>query len=126
MRSWVVNLGLMLGLMLLSPGDVSSQGPGAAVLFRNQTKGPVIVQGISSVGGMVRRGQPVVVAPGQGGGDFNVPAGARVYSVYDANQPSRVLAKDVPFNIPAGTNLLIAIRVLPNNQVALVPEAARP
>jgi len=126
MRWQILTLSLVCGLLIAQTNAAPAQGPGVAVLFRNDTKSPVIIQGISSVGGMIRRGQPVVIAPNHSGGDFNVPSGSRVYSVYDADHPSRVLAKDVPFHIPAGTNLLISVRSLPNNTVGLVPEAARP
>jgi hypothetical protein len=124
MYSWRISSAVALSMMLgFVAGPASSQVPAASMTFRNDLKIAVIVQGTSAVGGMIRRGQPVVIASGRAGGDFNVPAGKRFYSVYDANQPSRVLAKDVPFDIPAGANVLISIRMLPNNQIGLVPEA---
>src|SRR5262249_37094101 len=110
MRAWYLNLAV-IGLMLgLSAGSAQCQAP-ASLVFRNVLKSPVISQGTTVLGGMVRRGQPVLVAPGKAGGDFNVPAGVRFYTVYDANQPTRVLAKDVRFEIPPGSNLLISVRV---------------
>ncbi len=126
MRFRGLNLALACGLLLASFADrAQSQGPAASLVFRNELQTPVIIQGISNVGGMIRRGQPILVAPGRVGGDFNVPAGVRSYSVYDANQPSRVLAKDVPIVVPAGGNVVIAVRLFPNNQVGLVPEPPR-
>jgi hypothetical protein len=122
MRCWLVNLILVFGLMLgLGAGTAYSQAPVASMVFRNDTNAPVIVQGTSIIGGMIRRGPPILVAPGKALGDFNVPAGRRFYSVYDANQPSRVLAKDVPFDVPAGASVIVAIRIV-NNQFVLVPE----
>lgn len=120
-----------IGIVLVAMGwlsfqEAAAQGPPATVIFRNDAKSPVIIQGISNIEGMVRRSQPILVAVGGSAGDFNVPAGMRFYSVYDANQPSRVLARDVPFSIPAGVNLLIAVRPLSPTQVGLVPQAARP
>jgi hypothetical protein len=99
--------------------------PPSSIAFRNDTKIAVIIQGTSTVGGMIRRGQPIVVAPGQVVGEFNVPAGGRVYSAYDAKTPSKVLALDVLFTIPPGANILISVRQLPNNTIGLVPEAAK-
>lgn len=124
MRPWFGLLGLSIGLLLaILSGPAASQGPGASIAFRNETNSPVIVQGVSNVAGMVRRGQPVLVGPARIGGDFNVPAGPRVYSVYDANQPSRVLAKDVPFQVPATGYVVVSVRSLPNNQIVLIPDA---
>jgi hypothetical protein len=126
MRVRIVSLIIAFGLMIgLGAGNAPGQVPAASLTFRNDTKAAVIVQGTSNVGGMIRRGQPVLVAAGRTGGDFNVPAGQRSYTVYDANQPSRVLAKDVSFVVPAGANVLISIRLLPNNQIGLVPEPRR-
>jgi len=127
MRSWFINSAIVLSLALgIGAGSAQSQAPGASINFRNDLNAPVIIQGTAVAGGMIRRGQPILVAPGKTGGDFNVPAGARFYTVYDANQPTRVLARDVRFDIPAGANLVISVRLLPNNQVGLAPEARKP
>lgn len=127
MRYWHLNLAIVLGLMLgQGSGSAQSPAPVASITFRNDLNTPVIVQGTSIFGGMIRRGQPVLVAPGKTGGDFNVPTGARWYTVYDANQPTRLLAKDVRFDVPPGSNSLISIRILPTNQVVLVPETRKP
>jgi hypothetical protein len=125
MRSWSINLAIVWGLGLGAESALS-QAPVASINFRNDLNAPVIIQGTSITGGMIRRGQPVLVAPGKSGGEFNVPAGVRFYTVYDANQPTRVLARDVRFEIPAGANLVISVRVHPNNQVVLVPEVRKP
>ncbi|MEI7685095.1 MAG: hypothetical protein WCL32_08720 [Planctomycetota bacterium] len=126
MRFSACKLGLIGGLMLALLQHAPAQGPGTAIFFRNDTKTAIIIQGYSAVGGMIRRGQPIVVSPGHGGGDFNIPPGTRIYTVYDANQPSRILAKDVPLVIPAGANIIASVRNLPNNQVGIVPEGTRP
>ena len=97
------------------------QGAVVSIGFRNELKTPVIVQGISKINGMVRRGPPILVPAGRMSGDFNVPPGLRVYSVYDAKQPSRVLARDVPVTVLPGRNLSFAIRGV-GAQAALIPE----
>lgn len=109
---------LMAGVLC---ADGFAQGPIVSVGFRNDLKMPVIVQGTSKVNNMVRRGSPILVPAGRMSGDFNVPPGQRVYSVYDANQPTRVLAQNVPVNVVPGRNLSFVIRAV-GNQVALVPE----
>jgi hypothetical protein len=116
---------ICVSITLLSAARGECQAQPSSIAFRNETKIAVIIQGTSTVGGMIRRGQPIVVAPGQVVGEFNVPPGARVYSAYDAKTPSKVLALDVPFTIPPGANILISVRQLPNNTIGLVPEAAK-
>jgi hypothetical protein len=107
--------GALAGVVVAQPMAI------VAVAFRNELKTPVIVQGTSSVNGMIRRGPPILVAAGRVSGDFNVPLGPRLYSVYDANQPSRVLARDVQVNVLPGRNITFGIRPI-GNQVGLVPE----
>lgn len=80
------------------------------VLFRNDLPVPVLVQGASNVNGMVRRGPPILIPAKQAAGDFNVPGGARFYSVYDANQPARALLRDQPVQIPPGIDVSIILR----------------
>src|SRR5262245_50922953 len=60
-------------------------GPGASVGFRNDLKVPVIVQGVSLVNNMPKRGQPILVNPGKTGWDNNLPQGFRIFTVYDYN-----------------------------------------
>ena len=102
------------------PAPVQATGSAS---FRNDLKVPVIVQGISQVNGVLKRGQPLLVAPGKTAGDFNVPAGVRAYSVYDANQPTRVLVKDAAITIAAGRTQPFVVRSLPNGQTAIAPDS---
>src|SRR6478735_3046288 len=110
MRALLLTLGLGCGLIALLAGSGHGQVPipPGAVAFRNDTKGPIVVQGTTLVGGVARRGQPLLLPMGRVAGDFNLPAGLFLYSVYDANQPSRVLARDVPITIKPGANLLMS------------------
>src|SRR4051812_15245887 len=64
---------------------------------RNQTDLNVIVKGYTIVNGMQRSG-PIMALKKNGGKGFeiNVPPGIRFYTVYDANQPNKVLLRDFP------------------------------
>src|SRR5262245_49336485 len=97
MRSWLLALCLGCGLIALfaTSGQGQQPVPPGAIAFRNDLPGPIVVQGTTIVNGVVRRGQPLLLPAGRVAGDFNLPPGPFLYSVYDANQPSRVLAKDV-------------------------------
>lgn len=106
--------GALVGIAAAQPMSVS-------VVFRNELKTPVIVQGTSSVNGMIRRGLPIIIPAGRVAADSNVPLGTRLYSVYDANQPQRVLARDVQVNVIPARNITFGIRPI-GNQVGLVPE----
>ena len=74
-------------------------GPGASVGFRNDLKSPVVVQGVSVVNGVVRRGPPILIPPGKVGWDNRLPPGIRFISVFDPNQPNTPLVdkEAVPF-----------------------------
>ncbi|MBX9680197.1 MAG: hypothetical protein K2X38_15660 [Gemmataceae bacterium] len=104
---------------------VSAQPPGAGaatIQFRNETKMAVIVQGTSTMNGMLRRGQPMLLTPGKSASDFNVPAGYRVYSVYDANQPTHVLVRDKAVMVQPGRDASFIVTPVPGSsqQVAIV------
>ena len=60
-------------------------------------KTPVIVQGVSLVNNMQRRGQPILVNPGKTVWDNNLPAGVRYYTIYDSTQ--RILLRDRPVRV---------------------------
>ncbi len=52
------------------------------------------MQGVSLINNMQRRGQPFLVNPGKTVWDNNVPMGIRYYTIYDANQSSRILLQN--------------------------------
>jgi len=109
---------MMLGLAgLLVVGAAPAWAGGIG--FRNDLKVPVIVQGASIVNGMVRRGPPILIQPGKIGWDNKLPAGMRYVTVYDANQPNRVIIREfrVPFQ---GLDLMYTIQVN-GNKVTLEP-----
>ena len=116
---------MLAGSALAQPRPIPGPPPPptGSASFRNDLKVPVIVQGISQVNGVLKRGQPLLVASGKTAGDFNVPVGVRAYSVYDANQPTRVLVKDAPITIVAGRTQPFVVRTLPNGQTAIAPDS---
>lgn len=125
-----VYCGILAFALILSGAGVSAQGqtqpmgptgPGAGVGFRNDLKVPVIVQGVSLVNNMPRRGQPILIQPGKTHWDNNLPQGFRFYTVYDANQ-SRILLKDARINVQTADQYFV-IRLSPSNQVAFQQEA---
>jgi len=77
-------------IIILLPIEV-----GAATLgFRNDTESAVIVQGISIVNQVIRRGPPHVLQPGQVAGDVIVAPGNKLIIIADAKQPTRILFRD--------------------------------
>jgi hypothetical protein len=59
--------------------------------FRNDTKGPVIVQGMSIINGVVRQGKRLTLQPGDVAYDTVVVPGNKLIIVRDAKQPTRTL-----------------------------------
>ncbi len=82
--------------------------PPVTIIFRNESRVPIIVQGWSLVGGVQRRSAPIPIPPTRNNVDINVPLGPRFYSVYHANQPALVLLRDFP--IPVDGNLILIVR----------------
>jgi hypothetical protein len=130
MRQVITALIAMTWLVLFA-WDVSQAQPlppppGVCVGCRNQTEMNVIVKGYTLVNGMQRSG-PIMPMRKAGGRSFesNVPPGIRFYTVYDANQPTRVLLRDHPIPIQ---NRDIAFDIIPvpgnPNRVLIVPAGA--
>jgi hypothetical protein len=110
---------LALGLLALLPVEAGAAG----ISFRNDLKTPVIVQGACIVNGVVRRRLPFVVQPGRVGADLNVPRGNQQITIYDANQPGRILFRDfIPFN---GQNLGFVIGQTRGGTIQLTPAKAK-
>ena len=87
-RSKLIALGLvaMLGLTVLpSAATAGSLG------FRNDTDGPVIVQGMSIIRGKIYAGKRHVLQPGDVGWDHIVAQGNKLVVVADAKQPTKTL-----------------------------------
>jgi hypothetical protein len=98
-----------LGVFFLAwtPRPLSAAGIG----FRNDSPESVIVQGKMITKKMVKIGKPVLIRPKALIWDKTVPAGQILFTIYDANQPSRVLFQGpVQF---AGNDLLLSIVPVP-------------
>jgi len=97
--------------------------PSVAVGCRNQTDTNIIVKGYTFVNGMQRSG-PIMQIQRSGGRSFEsgVPVGIRYYTVYDANQPTKVLLRDHPIPIQ-NRDILIDIVPVPGNpnRVLILP-----
>jgi hypothetical protein len=105
-----------------APAMAQAVVPAGAVSFRNNLTIPIVVQGYSQVGPAMKRGAPMVIAPGKSITEFNVPAGMRVYNVYDANQLQRKLARDVQVPVFPGRPAVRSIRQNANMQIVIGSE----
>src|SRR5438876_1612544 len=100
-------------LLVIGVAPVHAQAGGIG--FRNELKAPVVVQGVSVVTGVVRRGPPIVIPPGKVGWDNRLPPGIRFISVYDANQPNTILIREEP--VPFQGRDLAFIILLDNGKI---------
>ncbi len=82
----------LLALAVL--GAVPEAAQAAGLGFRNELKIAILVQGESTVNGVLRRGPLLLIHPGKIVWDTNVPEGDRRVTVYEAAQPNRVLWRD--------------------------------
>jgi hypothetical protein len=69
-----------------------------AILFRNDTNGPIIVQAACVVRGVLRSGPPYLLKAGDSTPPI-VMRGNKLITVYDGQNPNHVVHKDT---IPAG------------------------
>jgi hypothetical protein len=109
-----VTLAVLFLAGLFAPGqEAQGQGIGAGpgIGFRNDLKIPVVVQGVSLVNNMQRRGQPFLVNPGKTVWENNLPSGFRYYTIYDANQ-QRPLLRDRNVRVQT-TDQFFGIRLVP-------------
>lgn len=95
--------------------------PPVNIRFRNDTKLTIVLQGVSIVNGMERRGQPILIREGRAGFESNVPSGVpHLITIVDYNQPSRPLLRNFPLPVPPGRDLQVLIRTDPKNPQRLV------
>src|SRR5438270_12213281 len=92
--SWALGVVILFVLVAHSPNAIG-QTPGPGVGFRNDLKVPVIIQGVSLVNNMQRRGQPFLVQPGKTVWDNSLPMGVRSYTIYEASQQRILLRAQV-------------------------------
>lgn len=120
----ILALGCLAPSLLGSGSQVLAQQRAPSIAFRNDLKMAVIVQGATDVKGMQRRGQALVVQPTQISYDTNLPPGDRIITIYDANQPSKVLYRDrVPVR-NADLQFVIVLRQAPGSspRIVIVPD----
>lgn len=101
----------LIWAILSTPTNAQQHGQPGGIGFRNELKVPVLVEGASVVNGMLRRGQPIRIAPGQMAWDCNLSPGLRYLTIYDANQPTRILYRDPPIPFQ-GKDLFYGVRPL--------------
>jgi hypothetical protein len=99
----------LLALILVAAEPASAAA--AWLGYRNDMKMPVIVQGATVQRNVVRRGKALLLFPGDVSWEPILEAGNRIITVYDANQPARVLYQGV---IPIiGNDLFFSIQLEP-------------
>jgi hypothetical protein len=94
------NLGkIAAGLLAVLAVSLAPAGARAeALLFRNDTKGPIIVQAACVVRGVLRRDRPYLLKPGDSTPGVTLP-GNKVITVYDGLRPNKVIFRGA---IPGG------------------------
>ena len=94
---------LLVALAVLPAGAEA-----ASLAFRNDTDSPLLVQGVSLVKGVARRGKLHVLRPGEVSQELILVPGTVVITVADANQPKRTLCREaIQFT---GVDLFFAIQ----------------
>jgi len=115
------NSKLIVSAAVLALCVCTTQAFSAGIGFRNDLRPiqPVIVQGASVAGDMVRRGQPLLIFPGRISWDNRLDPGVRVITIHDATQPTRILQRQaVPF---VGQDLFYSIQYDKLGNIVLIP-----
>jgi hypothetical protein len=100
--SYLALLALLITVAL--PGAAAA---GPLIGFRNDTDGPIIVQGMSVINGQLRRGKRLTIQPGAVAWDTIAAPGNKLITVVDGKQPTKTLVQDT---IQCGVkNLFFAI-----------------
>jgi len=101
-------------VMALPPADARAE----SLLFRNDTKAPIIVQAACVVRGVLRRDRPYLLKPGDSTPGITLP-GNKVITVYDGSRPNKVIFKGA---IPGGpTDQSFTVDPDPAGGVKLAP-----
>jgi hypothetical protein len=95
-------------LAVVAVGLWAAAAEAAVIAFRNETDGPIMVQGISIINRVARRGKLHVLRPGEVAGELILVPGTRLIIIADAKQPTRILCQEIiQFT---GTDLFYAIQ----------------
>lgn len=101
-------------MMSLFPADARAE----ALLFRNDTKSPIIVQAACVVRGVLRRDRPYLLKPGDSTPGVILP-GNKLITIYDGLRPNKVIFKGA---IPGGpTDQAFTVDPDPTGGVMLGP-----
>ena len=92
-----------LVLAVITLGAATADARAGWLGYRNDTKGPVIVQGFSMVNRVLRQGKRHTLQPGETAWDLIVTPGNKLIIIVDAKQPTRTLYQDTILIGPAGT-----------------------
>src|SRR5438552_13269789 len=96
-------------LMVVALGLLPAAADAAGIAFRNDTDSPILVQGISVINRIARRGKLHVLRPGEVSAEIVLVPGSKLIIVADAKQPTRILCqKEIQFT---GTDLFFSIQV---------------
>jgi len=90
-RRWYASKMVCLALTGVICLAVPAAATAGSLGYRNDTDGPVIVQGMSIIRGVLRAGKRHVLQPGDVGCDQIVAPGNKLIIVSDAKQPTKVL-----------------------------------
>jgi hypothetical protein len=99
--------------------DADAQPGGVAVGFLNNSHTKVVVKGYTIVGGVQRYGQILQMDKKGKAFEINIPRDYRFYTVYDGNNPQRVLLKDQKVPIQKDVVLTIITSPLDPTQVII-------
>lgn len=98
--------------LFAAPPSQAQQPKPVAVNFMNHSDFNVIVQGYSVINGGQRPGNPLPMKKKSIGTFEQVKAGTpRFYTIYDANQPARVLLANFRVDVP---NRDVALKIMPS------------
>jgi hypothetical protein len=81
-------------LAIIAVGILPAAVEAGIIVFRNDTDNPVMIQGISIINRVVRRGKLHVLRPGEVGRELILVPGAILFTVADAKQPTRILCQE--------------------------------
>lgn len=129
MKALACNLILLVAVAVLTADANQSVHAQAAepvsISFINKTKQPIMVQGVSFVGGTLRKGQAIGILPGKIGWDINVPPGPRQYRIYDGIQQTKVLLPNLPVAVK-DRNLSFVIIPTKSGGIDIIPDPTGP
>ena len=112
-----IGAGLLAVLMV---GLLPTAGRAEALLFRNETNGPIIVQAACVVRGVLRRDRPYLLLPGGSTPGIVMP-GNKIITIYDGLHPNVMIFQGT---IPGGAaDQAFGVSLDPTGGVKVDPKA---